>query len=222
MPILYHYPLAPTSRFIRLVLNEYKSDAELRALVPWERHDALLRINPAGELPVLDDAAQGVYCGARVISEWVEETQTAPFLMTGTAEDRAEIRRLIDWFDGKFTKEVGGPLFQERIAKRFLRGQAVSSDVIRTAIANAHIHFGYFDWLLGRHDWLAGDRLTLADLNGAAHLSMLDYFGDVDWQKYPDLKTWYMKMKSRPSFRPLLADRLVGMPPAKDYAELDF
>ena len=222
MPILYHYPLAPQSRFIRLQLQEYKTDCELRVNEPWVRDERLLRLNPAGELPVLDDASQGVYCGARVISEWIEETQDGAFLMKGTAEERAEIRRLIDWFDGKFTKEVGSPLFQERIAKRFLRGQPVSSATIRTAIANAHIHFGYFNWLLGRHDWLAGDRLTLADLSGAAYLSMLDYFGDVAWDKYPDLKSWYMKMKSRPSFRPLLADRLVGMPPAKDYAELDF
>lgn len=222
MPILYHYPLAPTSRFIRLALGEYKTDVELRLAAPWERDEVVLRLNPAGELPVLDDAAHGVYCGARVISEWIEETQDGAFLLKGTPEERAEVRRLIDWFDGKFTKEVGAPLFQERITKRFVKGQAVSSDVIRTAIANAHIHFGYFEWLLGRHDWLAGDRLTLADLAGAAHLSMLDYFGDVDWDKYPDMKSWYMKMKSRPSFRELLADRLVGMPPAKDYAELDF
>ena len=222
MPILYHYPLAPQSRFIRLQLQEYKCDFELRPFTPWERHEPILRLNPAGELPILDDAAQGVYCGSYVISEWLEETQKEAFLMTGTAEERAEIRRLINWFDGKFTKEVGSPLFQERIAKRFVRGQPVSSDIIRTAIANAHIHFGYFDWLLGRHDWLAGDRLTLSDLNAAAHLSMMDYFGDIDWSKYRDLKTWYMKMKSRPSFRDLLADRLVGMPPAKDYAELDF
>ena len=222
MPILDHYPLAPASRFVRLIFGEYKTDIELRMVAPWERDEVLLRLNPAGELPVLDDASQGVYCGARVISEWVEETQADAFLMAGTAEERAEIRRLIDWFDGKFTKEVGAPLFQERIAKRFLRGQPVSSDIIRTAIANAHIHFAYFDWLLGRHDWLAGDRLSLADLNAAAHLSMLDYFGDVDWAKYTDLKSWYMKVKSRPSFRALLADRLVGMPPAADYAELDF
>ena len=222
MPILYHFPLAPASRYIRLILSEYKTDIELRQSNPWERDETILRLNPAGELPVLDDAAQGVYCGARVISEWVEETREDAFLMTGTPEERAEIRRLVDWFDGKFTKEVCGPLFQERIAKRFVHGQAVSSDIIRTAIANSHIHFGYFEWLLSRHDWLAGDRLTLADLNGAAHLSFLDYFGDVDWAKYPELKLWYMKLKSRPSFRPLLADRLVGMPPAKDYAELDF
>lgn len=222
MPILYHYALAPTSRFIRLMMNEYKSDFELRSHSPWERDELLLRLNPAGELPILDDAASGVYCGARVISEWLEETRPDAFLLQGTAEERAEIRRILDWFDGKFTKEVGGPLFQERITKRFLKGQPVSSEIMRTALANANIHCSYFDWLLGRHDWLAGDRITLADLCGVAHLSMLDYFGDVAWDKYPDLKSWYMKMKSRPSFRGLLADRLAGMPPAPEYAELDF
>lgn len=222
MPILYHYPLAPASRFIRLALGEYKTDVELRLLEPWQRDETFLKLNPAGELPVFDDATRGVYCGARVISEWLEDVQEDAFLLSGTAEERAEIRRLVSWFDTKFSREVASPLFDERITKRFIKGQAVSSQVIRTAVSNAHIHFGYLDWLLARHDWLAGDRLTLADLNGAAHLSLLDYFGDVSWDKYTDLKSWYMKMKSRPSFRPLLADRLVGMPPAAHYAELDF
>ena len=222
MPVLYHYSHAAASRFIRLILAEYKIDVDVRNIVPWERDETILKLNPAGELPVLDDANKGVYCGARVISEWIEEVQETAFLLSGTPEEKAEIRRLLSWFDEKFTREVAGPLFSERIMKRFLRGQAVSSDIIRTALGNAQIHFGYFEWLLARHDWLAGDRLTLSDLCAAAHISVLDYFGDVGWQKYPDLKSWYMKMKSRPSFRPLLADRLVGMPPAKDYAELDF
>lgn len=222
MPVLYHYPLAPSSRFIRLILGEYKSDIEYLTCQPWERDETLLKLNPAGELPVYDDASNGVYCGSRVISEWIEEVKEDAFLLQGSAEERAEIRRLISWFDVKFAKEVSDPLFSERITKRFVQGQSVSSNVIRAAVANGHIHYGYFNWLLSRHDWLAGDRLTLADLNGAAHLSLIDYFGDITWDKYPDLKSWYMKMKSRPSFRPLLADRLVGMPPAKDYAELDF
>ncbi|MGC6530478.1 MAG: glutathione S-transferase family protein [Candidatus Puniceispirillaceae bacterium] len=222
MPVLYHYPMAPSSRFIRLVLGEYKCDFELRVKNPWERDEALLRLNPAGEVPVLDDAAKGVYCGARVISEWLEDTLEGAKLLQGSAEQKAEIRRLIDWFDGKFSKEVSNPLFSERVKKRFLKGQPVSSDIIRTAVANSHVHFGYFEWLLGQHGWLAGDNISLADFMAAAHISVLDYFGDVNWEKYPDVKSWYMKMKSRPSFRPLLADRLVGMPPAKDYAELDF
>ncbi len=222
MPVLYHFPLSSASRFIRLQLLEYKWDVELRQKVPWEYDEGLLRLNPAGELPVLDDAARGVYCGATVISEWLEETHEGAFLLEGTPAERAEIRRLVSWFDSKFTKEVAGPLLAERVIKRFQKGQAVSSDIIRTAIANNHIHFGYFDWLLGQHDWFAGDKMTLADLNAAAHLSVLDYFGDVSWDKYPDVKSWYMKMKSRPSFRPLLADRLIGMAPASHYAELDF
>ena len=222
MPILYHYPLAPASRFVRLVMAEYKWDFELRVIVPWERNEGLLQLNPAGDLPVLDDVVRGVFCGSRAISEWVEETQEGAYLLDGSPQERAEIRRLIDWFDIKFTQEVGRPLFAERIIKRYLKGQAVSSDTIRTGLANAHIHFEYLNWLLGHHDCLAGDKISLADLNAMAHISVLDYCGDVNWDKYPDVKSWYMKMKSRPSFRPLLADRLVGMPPAKDYAELDF
>ena len=204
------------------MLGEYKIDVELRQKLPWERDEELLQLNPSGELPVLDDAAKGVFCGARVISEWLEDTIENAFLLPKSAEDKAEVRRLIDWFDVKFQREVGHPLLNERVIKRYRHGQAVSSDIMRAAIGNAHIHFGYFDWLLSQHDWLAGDTITMADLAACGYLSVMDYFGDVSWDKYPDLKSWFMKMKSRPSYRPLLADRLVGLAPAKDYAELDF
>ena len=222
MPVLYHFPLSPASRFIRLQLLEYKWDVELRQKVPWEYDEGLLRLNPAGELPVLDDAARGVYCGATVISEWLEETHDGASCWQAR---RQSARKSAGSFHGlivNLPKRSLAPLLAERVTKRFQKGQAVSSDIIRTAIANNHIHFGYFDWLLGQHDWFAGDKMTLADLNAAAHLSVLDYFGDVSWDKYPDVKSWYMKMKSRPSFRPLLQTGLIGMAPASHYAELDF
>ena len=73
-----------------------------------------------------------------------------------------------------------------------------------------------------RRNWLAGDRLTYADLAAAAHLSCVDYLGDAQWDENETAKTWYARIKSRPSFRPLLAERLPGMTPSPTYADLDF
>jgi glutathione S-transferase len=63
---------------------------------------------------------------------------------------------------------------------------------------------------------------TLGDLAVAAHLSALDYFGEVPWTDFPAAAEWYVRMKSRPAFRSLLADRVPGQPPVTHYAELDF
>jgi len=76
--------------------------------------------------------------------------------------------------------------------------------------------------LLAERDWLAGRRMSQADLIAAAHVSVLDYFGEVQWKTWPALKTWYMRLKSRPCFRPLLGDRFQGLPPVAHYADLDF
>ncbi len=222
MAVLHHYPLLPSCRFIRLQTAEYKLDITLHTQIPWQRDENLLALNPAGDLPVLEDERYGVVCGARVISEWLEDVVDNSHLMPKTAGARAEVRRLTDWFELKFTTEVSQPLLRERVIKRFQTGQAASSTILRAALSNAQIHLGYIDWLAAQHAWLAGPQMSLADLAGAAHISVLDYFGDIDWSRFPEAKLWYMKLKSRPGFRPLLADILVGMPPSSHYSNLDF
>jgi glutathione S-transferase len=47
------------------------------------------------------------------------------------------------------------------------------------------MHLGYIDGLLQTRDWLAGRRMSLADFAAAAHLSVIDYFGDVPWKDFP-------------------------------------
>lgn len=222
MATLHHYPLSPSSRFIRLQFGEYNLDVTMRTQVPWVRDESFLALNPSGDLPVLEDDEFGVIAGARVISEWVEDVIEEAHLMPATAGERAEVRRLVDWFELKFSREVSAPLLRERVIKRFDEGKPASSEIMRAALTNAQIHLGYFDWLAGQNPWLAGQNMSLCDLAAAAHLSVLDYFGDINWDKYADIKMWYMKLKSRPSFKPLLADVLVGMPPASRYTDLDF
>ncbi len=76
--------------------------------------------------------------------------------------------------------------------------------------------------LADHRSWLAGEELSIADLSAAAHLSVIDYLGDIPWTDFPVAKLWYQRIKSRPSFRPLLGDTLRGMPASASYADLDF
>ena len=220
--LLHHFPLSPASRFIRLQLAEYEYDFELIHRLPWQRDEEFLTINPAGSLPVFQYEDTIIICGSRAISEWIEESRADSRLLYGSSIQRAEIRRLLDWFDDKFYYEVGLPLLYERVIKRFENGLGASSVNIRTALANAHVHFGYLNWLTEQNSWLVGTQLSLADFSAAAQISVLDYFGDVQWDKYPAVASWYMKIKSRPSFRALLSDQLIGVKPSSHYAVLDF
>lgn len=223
---LYHLPISPASRKARLVLAEKNLVFELVEERDWERRDGFLALNPAGEVPVLIEEDGSVISGATAIAEFLEETQSFLRLLPEDPLERAEVRRLIDWFDRKFAAEVSDGLIFEKVTRRFLGasegGGAPDMGVVRAALHNLRYHLDYIGYLMEERRWLAGDEMTLADLTAAAHLSCLDYVGDVPWGQYLGAKDWYVRIKSRPGFRQILADHVPGMPPPKLYANLDF
>lgn len=223
---LYHLPISPPSRKVRLVLSEKNLAFEMIEERDWERRDDFLALNPAGEVPVLIEEDGEIICGATPICEYLEETYPAIPMLPATPVERAEVRRLIDWFDRKFAAEVSDGLIFEKVTRRFLGaaegGGAPEMGVVRAALHNLRYHLDYICYLMETRSWLAGDKLTLADLSAAAQLSCLDYVGDVPWGQYAGAKDWYVRIKSRPGFRPILADHVPGMPPPKLYANLDF
>ena len=152
----------------------------------------------------------------------MEDLYPGDTLVGRSPADRAETRRLIGWFDLKFAREVTDYLYGERLLKRIRRTGEPDSAAIRAGRQNILTHLDYISWLVERRNWLAGDTLSLADLAAAAHLSSLDYLREVPWEHAESAKIWYQRLKSRPSFRPLLADSLPGFPPPAHYADLDF
>jgi glutathione S-transferase len=230
MLTLFHHPLCPLSRYVRLILGEYGIAARLVEERFWERREEFLLLNPAGEIPVLVADGQPAVPGAGIIAEFIEETRSAePGAMRLLAPEpsaRVEVRRLANWFNDKFHAEVSGPLVTERVFKRHMTleqgGGPPDTEAMRAARTNIRYHLAYIGWLVQTRDWLSGDRLSLADLAAAAHLSAADYLGDVPWNENEAAKNWYARVKSRPAFRPLLADALAGIPAAKSYTDLDF
>ena len=231
MPTLHHYPLLAGSRFVRLILAEYgEEEVALAELNPWERSEALLGLNPSGELPVLVDHDGTAIAGAAVIGEYLAETRGArvgeQVLMPASPAERAEVRRLVAWFLGKLDGEVTGYLLNEKVYKRRMTvadgGGPPDAAAIRAARANIKYHLRYIGYLAARRNCLAGAALSLADLAAAAELSTVDYLGEVPWEEDAMAKAWYARVKSRPSFRALLADQVRGIPAATHYADLDF
>jgi glutathione S-transferase len=228
MLTLLQHPLCPLSRYVRLMLNEYGIEVRLVEERFWERRKEFLEVNPAGSIPVLIADGTPPVPGSAIIAEYINETRTPgeTWLMPDEPGARVEVRRLASWFNEKFHSEVSGPLVTERVFKRHMTleqgGGPPDTALLRAARNNIRYHMAYIGWLVRKRDWLAGDRLSLADLAAAAHLSSVDYMGDVPWTEDEAAKNWYARVKSRPSFRPLLADRLGGIPPAAHYADLDF
>jgi glutathione S-transferase len=226
MATLLHYPLCPFSRSVRLALAECGIEVELAEERPWEWRAEFLALNPAGSLPVLISDNDGPISGAYAISEYLGETVASgggfqPF--PGDTAARAEVRRLVDWFHRKFHDEVTNYLVEEKVYRRFgPKSAPPDMEAMRAGHENLRYHLTYVGHLAEKRSWLAGDALSFADLAAAAHLSALDYLGEVPWEDHEPAKHWYALLKSRPSFRPLLADRVAGFIPSGTYADLDF
>jgi glutathione S-transferase len=230
MLTLFHHPFCPHSRYIRLALGEAGIAVRLIEERTWERREEFLTINPAGTTPVLVSEGHPPVPGAAIIAEYLDEVAGTDYsgrrLLPREPDARVEVRRLANWFNDKFFEEVSGPLTTERLYKRHMPidagGGPPDTDVLRAARKNIRYHLAYIGWLVRTRDWLAGDRLTYADLAAAAHLSTADYLGDVPWSEDEMAKVWYARVKSRPAFRPLLAETIAGLPPSASYADLDF
>lgn len=225
MPSLLHHPLDPSSRLIRLMCAEYGVPLDVEEIKPWLRTPELLELNPAATLPILlgdgDQPIVGILAAIHTVEDLYTPASVAG-LIPAEPGPRAEMWRLLEWVIVKLGDEVTRYVLEEKIVKRDQPGATPDPAVLRVAKANLNEHMLYFNWLLATRAWLAGEAMTLADFALAAHLSTLDYLGDIDWGKAGETRDWYSRIKSRPAFRTLLNDRVVAMPPQRGYADLDF
>jgi len=219
---LYHTNLSPFCRKIRMLLKEKGLEFELVLENPWDRKLDLFALNPAGEVPVLVEEDGTIISSAYAIAEFLEERYPDITLLGTSAQERAEVRRLVDWFDHKFDYEVTQPVLFEKVFKNYLGGGEPNSSAIRHGKTHLLYHLDYIGYLANERYFLAGDNLTLADLAAAAHLSALDYLGDVPWDYNHAAHGWYALMKSRPSMRSILIERVRGVRPPVYYEDPDF
>lgn len=222
MRVLYHLWLSPPCRLGRLLLAEKKVRFDLKAEKTWERRPAFLKLSPAGEVPVLVEAEGFAVVGISAIAEHLEENYPEPGLLGAGARERAEVRRLLDWFMRKFQAEASGPILDETIVKRYTRRGAPSAAALRAARKNLAHHLAYIAHLARTNPHLAGADCTAADLAAAAQLSALDYLDEVPWDEAGEARAWYARVKGRKSFRSLLKDHIAGLPPPAHYTRLDF
>ncbi|MGI3169727.1 FtsZ-binding protein FzlA [Pseudooceanicola sp. C21-150M6] len=221
MATLYHVPLSPFCRKVRLSLAEKRIECQLVEERYWERSPEFLRRNPAAKVPVLKMDGR-ILSESAAICEYIEEKHPEPSLMPANPEERFEVRRLVSWFDDKFQHEVTANLLYERVNKKLMKSGYPESKNVKAGAQKIKFHLDYMSWLLDHRRWLAGNSLSLADFAAAAHLSCLDYISDVDWDRSVNVRDWYSKIKSRPAFRSILADVVPGFPPPLHYADLDF
>lgn len=219
---LYQFPLCPFSRKVRLALSEKGVAYETKRLYPWNAEESFYSLNPAGRTPVLyDPERKRALVDSQAICEYFEETVDRSPLILGNASARAEIRRIVALVDEVFFADVTAPLLDEKMKKRVILRTSPDAAVLRGAMRLAHDHLDYLDWLIDNRRWLAGAQLSLADFAAAAQISVAEYLEGIDWDGHDATRGWYRVMKSRPSFRPLLAERMEGIPAPRNYADVN-
>lgn len=226
--MLYYYPLCPFSRKVRLCLNEKKLDFSQEIENFWEKRPEFTNLNPLGYVPILVDLNGSIIADSTAIAEYLEEAYPDRKLYPDELLMRAEVRRLMAWFDTRFAQEVSLVILWEKAIKRMVAKKlntisaGPDSKLIRDSKVTMTNHLEYISWLVDRRNWLAGDHFTVADITAAAHISVIDYFGDVNWEKFEAVKNWFMRIKSRPSYRGFLNDKIPAIAPAAHYTQLDF
>lgn len=225
MRALYHFPLHPASRQARIVLAEKKLKVREEIIDPWKPSQAFLAMTAEGAPPVLIDPVPGgtlTISGVRAICEYANDGSTRHPLLSADPYERAEARRLCEWFAMRFSEDVDALILTEKIEKSLLSLGSPDPAVLRAGREQLAFHLTYISELLETRDWLAGRRFSLGDIAAAAHISCLDFLGEMHWRDWPAVKEWYQKVKSRPSMRPILNDRVAGFRAPRNYTDLDF
>jgi len=211
---LIHLTLSPASRLVRLMIGEKRLSCD-----PVQSDD------PAAHLPVFIELDGSRTEGLWAIVDHLEGTYHDHPLTPEDPLERAEVLRWLDWAMGSFHDLVTRRIVFEKAAQRFTGAASRSApdmNVIRQGREALRVMLRAIGQAAETNGNLAIRECTLADLAVAAHLSALDYFGEIPWTEYPQTAEWYVRIKSRPSFRTLLGDRVPGQPPTMTYAELDF
>ena len=165
--------------------------------------------------------AEGVWA---ILDHLEQNYPDRPLAPADDAARRACLR-WVDWAFGPFHEQVTQRIVYEKAAPRYTGAgfsRPPDMNVIRAGREDLKAALKAIGAAAEGNGNLACREISLGDLAVAAHLSALDYFGEVPWADFPAAGEWYVRMKSRPSFRSILSDRVPGQPPVSHYAELDF
>ena len=221
MITLYHYYLCSSSRYIRLILEEHKISYQTQLENYWKPQKDFLELNPAGHLPVLVNEENFPVIGANACVEYIKDLELRSNFFVENYKEKAEINRLVHWFEVIFKKEVFDPIIYEKVYSRIVENITPNSENIRAALQNLDFHIQYFNYLLNNKNYFIKDELTYLDFLAAANFSVLDYLGLLNLKRHEYIREWYFKLKSRPSFRTLLKDQIVGLNPHENYKNMD-
>ncbi len=200
----FYNSIGPNPRMVRMFMAEKgfdvpKVEVDLRG-GENRREPYTTKVNPAGQCPALELDDGTVLAEITAICEYVDEVKKdAPSLIGDTPEERAKTRMWTRHIDlnivepgaNGFRFSQGLKLFENRI-----RVIPEAADGLK---ATAQDKLKWLDGLMGTKPFIAGDKLSMADI---LLFAFIDFMGQVGQPLSADCKNltaWYGRMKARPS-----------------------
>jgi glutathione S-transferase len=206
---------------VRFIMNEVEMEYILVEQTFWNCDDKFLRINNMGTVPVLITDDNLILNHHQLIIDYIYSKYEPDFFYP-QENDTLAIRKVSIWFNEKFYLECTKYFLHEKLVKPLNSGEQPNTNVLSLARYNLGIHLEYLTHLLEYTSYLAGDKFSIADISAAMQISSLDFLGEIQWSKIPRIKDWYSIIKSKPSFRKFLKERIVGIQTPSHYSILDF
>jgi len=195
---LYHFPVAPNPSRVRIFVNEKAIPLEqvpVNLTKGEHKSPEHLARTPRAVLPVLE-LEDGSYLTESVpIMEYLEEQFPEPPLIGKTALERARTReaeRMIEF-------KVFSPVVRLVHATNSPLGLPANPAVAESEQARLTDGFAAIEEHLGRHQYAAGDAVSMADCTLCAGLFFGEFFGVTIPEEYEHLRRWYELFKVRPS-----------------------
>ncbi len=222
MQITVHYhALCPFSKQFIVLLSELGLKYNIIKEDYWLKNPAFVRLSPWLELPVIiidETIVTGIY----PCLEYLIDLKKDSHLFGNDPQILVCIRQIINWFNQHCYYEVVKNIINEKLIKPDLKKEYTDSNILRASKTALHKHMMQLNAIISTQQYIVSESITYADISAASHFAVLDYFNEINWQNYPKIKDWYCLIKSRPSFRATLYEKVKGINPPKHYLELDF
>lgn len=201
---LYWHPFSIIPWRVRIAVREKGlvcEETEVDIPRSAQRSEAFLRLNPFGQLPVLEDGDL-VICESIAILEYLEERYPNPRLLPQDPAQRALVRQFMLW-----GTDYWSPAWKMWMAPRMGQGDATAPSV-EEGRAEMGRHLDILTERLGNNDWLAG-AYSLADVCYAPLVLVLDRveLGDLITER-SKIAAWVARLLARPAIKAAM------MPPA--------
>jgi glutathione S-transferase len=192
---LYYHPLSSNSRRVLLTAYHLKLDLELVAVdLSRGEHKTpeVLRLNPNGRIPILVDGGFHLW-ESHAIMQYLADKSLEQDIYPQGIPARADVNRWLFWSASHFAPAAGF-IIRERVSKRILGGAPDLREIARGEALLPAAALVLDSHLAGKQ-WIAQDRLTLADFALAAPL-MHTSAAQLPVTEFENLQAWFARVRA--------------------------